>query len=158
MDSANLIPVTGILTGMFVPMAGMAMIVLIVWFVHTTSRRRFETRAELTRNLIDKFSTGEAFASAMQGPEGERLTRALSLQDTSEPRWVGLLVPGSILTGLGLGFFVLAIFKGSGFAIPGVICCSVGAGLLVSAYVARRAGTRNADRTGDSRDLTVSEE
>ena len=89
----------------------------------------------------------------MQGPEGARLLRTLSLEDSSEPKWVGLFVPGAILAGLGLGFFVLAIFKGSAFAIPGVICCSVGAGLLVSAYVARRAGGGNSD--GGSGDLSV---
>ena len=155
MISDHIVPITG----MLIPLAGIAMIVAIVWFAHTTNRRRAELRAELTRKLIDKFSSGERFTAAMQGPEGARLLRTLSLEDSAEPKWVGLVVPGAILAGLGLGFFVLAIFKGSDFLIPGVICCSVGAGLLVSAYVARRAGTRNGDSDGESdgRDRTVTE-
>ena len=155
MISDHIVPITG----MLIPISGIAMIVAIVWLVHTTNRRRAELRAELARTLIDKFSSGEGFTAAMQGPEGSRLLQALSLEDNSEPKWVGLFVPGAILAGLGLGFFVLALVKGSAFAIPGVICCSVGAGLLVSSYVARRAGRRNGDSDGESnrRDLTVTE-
>ena len=143
------------ITGMMIPMAGIAMIVAIVWFAHITDRRKNELRAELTRNLIDKFSSGEAFTAAIQGGEGARILQTLALEDKAGPKWVGLVVPGAILAGLGLGFFVLSVIDDREFAIPGVICCSVGAGLLVSAYVAKRAGRGNGE--GDSHDGTVAE-
>lgn len=155
MLSHQLVPITALL----IPLSGIAMIVAIVWFAHITDRRRAELRAELTRNLIDKFSTGEAFATAIQGGEGARILKTLSLEGNAGPKWVRLFVFGAVLAGLGLGFFVLASLEDDAFVIPGVICSSVGAGLLVSAYVVRRAGTRNGDTDGesDSRDLAVTD-
>ncbi len=126
------------LTEVLVPLGGIAMIVAIVWFANVTRRKSREHRAELIRHLIEKFSTGEAFAAAMQGPEGARLAETLSLEPTKpNERWVGLFVPGAVLTCLGIGFLLLAGSVG-GF-IPGVAIFAPGAGLLLSAYVARRS-------------------
>lgn len=123
-----------------VPIAFFAMIVTIVWLGTVTRRRDTDRRAELIRQLIDKFSTGEAFAEAMQSPEGSKLADALSLS-REQPRraWVGLFVPGSILTALGLGFVLLSATMGDVYRIPAVVIGSVGIALLVSSYVAWRA-------------------
>jgi hypothetical protein len=129
-----------------IPLGGIAMIVAIVWFVNVTRRKAREHRAELIRHLIEKFSTGEAFAAAMQGPEGARLAETLSLEPTKpQAGWVGLFIPGAVLACVGIAFLVLAGFINGNFTIPGVLCCAVGAGLLLSAYVARRVERRETD-------------
>ena len=126
-----------------IPLAGIAMIVLIV-LIGTKARERATTqRAELIRELIGKFSSGEEFAKAIRGPNGEELTKALALEPRSQsPGWVGLFIPGALLGSLGLGFFLLALIENQDFVIPGIIVSAIGAGLLASAMVARRAWDR----------------
>ena len=137
-------------SGLLIPLGGIAMIVAIVWFVNVTSRKGREHRATLLRHLIEKFSTGEAFAEAMQGPEGARLAETLSLEPAKPKQgWVGLFVPGAVLGCLGLGFFVLASFHDSDYVTPGVVIFAVGAGLLLSAYVARRSEREETRRIED---------
>lgn len=133
-----------------VPIAFFAMIVAIVWLGTVTRSRDTDRRAELIRQLIDKFSTGEAFAEAMQSPEGSKLADALSLS-REQPRraWVGLFVPGSILTALGLGFVVLSLTMGDVYRIPAVVIGSVGIALLVSSYVAWRADRDDSDQSAN---------
>lgn len=126
-----------------IPLAGIAMIVLIVWMSYLTRQKESKRRAELIGQLIDKFSTGEEFAKAMESPEGWRLAETLSLdQGKSKPTWVGLFIPGAVLVCTGLGFFVLAAIEHEDLVIPGVIISAVGLGLLVSAIVARRAQSK----------------
>lgn len=136
---------------LLVPFAFFAMIVLIVWFTNVTRRRDTDRRAELIRQLIDKFSTGEAFAQAMQSPEGSKLADALSLSRERPKRaWVGLFIPGSILTALGLGFVFLSVTMGEVYRIPAVVIGSVGIAVLISSYVAWRVDRKDAQERGDS--------
>lgn len=140
---------------LLVPFAFFAMIVLIVWFTNVTRRRDTDRRAELIRQLIDKFSTGEAFAEAMQSPEGSKLADALSLSRERPKRaWVGLFVPGSILTAIGLGFVFLSLTMGDVYRIPAVVICSVGIALLVSSYVTWRVDRDDTDESGNGDDVT----
>lgn len=122
------------------PLALFVMVTAIVWIAHLTKRREYEHRTELMRNLIDKFSSGEAFAKTMDTAEGRRLVDALSLgkKDDSTSK-VGLFTGGAVLTCLGIGFFVLSRLQSKVFEIPGVVVASVGAALLISSYVAWRA-------------------
>ena len=143
---------------LLVPFAFFAMIVLIVWFTNVTRRRDTDRRAELIRQLIDKFSTGEAFAEAMQSPEGSKLADALSLSREQPKRaWVGLFIPGSILTALGLGFVLLSMTMGDVYRIPAVVIGSVGIAVLVSSYVAWRVDRKDAQDRGDSDNVPPSE-
>ena len=143
---------------LLVPFAFFAMIVLIVWFTNVTRRRDTDRRAELIRQLIDKFSTGEAFAEAMQSPEGSKLADALSLSREQPKRaWVGLFIPGSILTAIGLGFVFLSLTMGDVYRIPAVVIGSVGVALLLSSYVTWRVDRDDTDKSGDSDNVLPSE-
>jgi len=143
---------------LLVPFAFFAMIVLIVWFTNVTRRRDTDRRAELIRQLIDKFSTGEAFAEAMQSPEGSKLADALSLSREQPKRaWVGLFIPGSILTAIGLGFVFLSLTMGDVYRIPAVVIGSVGVALLLSSYVTWRVDRDDTDESGDSDNVLPSE-
>lgn len=143
------------LGSVLIPIAFFAMITVLVWLGTVSRRRDTDRRAELIRQLIDKFSTGEAFAQAMQGPEGSKLADALSLSREAPKRpWVGLFVPGSILTALGLGFVGLSLMMDDVYRIPAVVIGSVGVALLVSSYVAWRADRDDTDASGGGDDVT----
>ena len=136
-----------------IPISFFAMVVAIVWLVTVNQRRDTDRRADLIRQLIDKFSSGEAFAEAMQSPEGSKLADALSLTREQPKRaWVGLFVPGSILSALGLGFVLLSFMADEVYRIPTVVIGSVGVALLVSSYVAWRVERNDGEeenREGD---------
>jgi len=135
-----------------VPLGVFAMVVLILWFSHGTRRRAQEQRAELIRRMIEKFSTGEAFAQAIQGPAGSKLASALALErEKPSKKWKGLFVPASILTFMGIGFSVLAIVEDDDFLIPAVIIGAVGVALAVSTYVMWRTEERDDDGSGDAK-------
>lgn len=123
----------------FVPVAVLAMIVLIVWISNATQRRETEQRAELMRRLIDKYSSGEAFAESLRTPEGRMLVEALSLgkkDDQNSP--LGLFTGGSITACLGIGFLVLSRVHDHDFFIPGALVLPIGIALLTSSWVAWR--------------------
>ncbi len=129
------------LEALLIPLGFFSTVVLIVWIGHLGRRRDRDRRAELIRQLIDKFSTGEAFAKAMESPEGWRLAAALSLESSPAKKTSplqGLLTTGIILTFLGLAFFVLAAIENPNFWIPGVLTTALGAAFLVSAAAAWR--------------------
>ncbi len=132
-----------------VPLGVFAMVVLILWLSHVTRRRAQEQRAEIVRRMIEKFSTGEAFAQAIQGPAGSKLASALTLE-TEKPskKWKGLFVPASILTLMGIGFAVLALVRDDDFLIAAVVVGAVGVALALSTYVMWRVEERNGDKTG----------
>lgn len=134
-----------------VPLGVFAMVVLILWFSHVTRRRAQEQRAEIIRRMIEKFSTGEAFAQAIQGPVGSKLASALTLEsEKPTKKWKGLFVPASILTFMGIGLFFLAFVRDDDFLIPAVIIGAVGAALAVSTYVMWRTEEQDGDKTGDT--------
>ena len=132
-----------------VPLGVFAMVVLIIWLSHVTRRRAQEQRAEIVRRMIEKFSTGEAFAQAIQGPAGSKLASALTLE-TEKPskKWKGLFVPASILTLMGIGFAVLPLVRDDDFLIAAVVVGAVGVALALSTYVMWRVEERNGDQTG----------
>ena len=135
-----------------VPLGVFAMVVLILWFSHVTRRRGQEQRAEIIRRMIDKFSTGEAFAEAIQGPAGSKLASALALEsEKPSKKWKGLFVPASILTFMGVGFSVLALVRDNDFLIPAVIIGAVGVALAVSTYVMWRTEEHDNNGSGDAK-------
>ncbi len=126
-----------------VPLAGMAMTIGIVWITHWKRKHETDQRAAVIRHLIDRFSTGEEFTAAMQGPEARQLFEALSpskRQPKTEP--VGIFLLGAVSTCLGIGFLWLAAAVQPAMVYPGVILASSGAGLLLSAWVARRSAAK----------------
>ena len=123
-----------------VPLAMFAMIVAFVWFGNVTRRREDAHRADLMRQVIEKFSSGDEFARTLQSLEGQRLVEALSFgrRDESNSK-VGMFTGGAITTCLGIGFFILSRTGPANFWIPAVIVSSIGVALLVSSYVAWRS-------------------
>ena len=104
-----------------VPLGVFAMVVLILWLSHVTRRRAQERRAEIVRRMIEKFSTGEAFAQAIQGPAGSKLASALTLESEKPSKiWKGLFRPGFDSDVYGYRILCPGAFAGRGFPDP---CC-----------------------------------
>jgi len=136
------------LESILIPLAVFTMVTLIVWFANVTKRQEQERKAALVRAVIDKYTSAEELTKAMAGPEGQALFRMLSFDEAGPRRpWIALVIPGSVLLLLGLGFVVLAALDGypQGLMIPGVICAAVGAALLASGYVIWRTGEDGPD-------------
>ena len=134
-----------------VPLGFMATIVLFVWFSHASRVKTKDRQAQVLQQVIDKFSTGEAFAEAIKGPGGEMLVRALAMEDDHLRKriWPGLLIPASILTLLGIGFFVLWLVKYDTFLTPAVVVGAVGLGLAFATYVLWRIEEQGGDEASE---------
>ena len=136
-----------------VPLGFMATVVLFVWFSHNSRVKAKDRQAQVVQQVIDKFSTGEALSEAIQGPGGEMLVRVLAMEDDDLRRriWPGLLIPASILTLLGIGFFVLWLVRYDAFLTPAVVVGAVGLGLAIAAYVLWRIEEQDGDEAGEER-------
>ena len=146
--------------GILIPFGSFAMVVLLVWIQGINRKQKREQQAEIVRQVIDKFSSGEAFAQAIQGPEGSTLVQVLALEneERSKKKWKGLILPGSILTLLGIGFLVLSwtwsddgdILFSEDFLIPAVVIGAPGLAILLSMYVLWRIEERGVVEADDS--------
>ncbi len=138
--------------GILVPLATFTFVVLIVWIRSVNTRMVKERRADLIRQLIDKFSTGEALASAMESSEESRLLEFLALETKSDKSngdklsTLGLYL-GMVPFCLGIGFFILRFSSASYFLIPAVILTSIGVGILASTLLARRYFQKEQEQT-----------
>lgn len=150
------------MTETLVPLGLMAMVVLIVWFSHASKRKARDRKAEIVRQLIERFSSGEAFADAIRGPEGAALAEALALDDNepSKVAWKGLMVGASVMTFLGAGFLVLTWTVDGNFLTPAVVVGAIGLALALSSYVIWRSEDGRDDspaHVGETGDGTDSE-
>lgn len=138
--------------GLIIPLGSFAMVVLLVWIQGINRRREREQQAEIVRQVIDKFSSGEAFAQAIQGPEGSTLVQVLALANEDRPKkkWKGLILPGSILTLLGIGFLILTWWTNwDDLLIPAVTIGAPGLAILLSMYVMWRIEERGGGGAND---------
>jgi hypothetical protein len=118
-----------------IPIALFAMIVLIVFVIARRRQAELRARAEFQKQILDKFSSGKEFADFLGSEGSQRFLAMLSSQSMGmAPRYRVLRhVRGGItLAVLGIGFLLLTVLR-HGFVVPGVICLSIGAGLLISA-------------------------
>ncbi len=143
-------PIGIVIQNVLVPLGFLAFVVVIIWLNHEARRRAQERRADLIRQMMDKFPSGEAFAQAFQGPGGSKLMEAFELQDDSPARakkgWIGLFIPASILSALSLGFLVLHLVSEQDFLRPAVIIGSVGGALALSTYAMWRVDKANLEK------------
>jgi hypothetical protein len=118
-----------------VPIALFAMVVLIIFVVARRRQAELRARAELQKQILDKFSSGKEFADFLSTEASQRLFAALS-STTMGPRYRVLrhMRGGITLAVLGLGFLLLTALR-RGFVVPGVLFLALGAGLLISAAV-----------------------
>ena len=147
-------PIGIVLQSVLIPLGFMAFVIVIVWLNHEARRKARERRAELIHQMMDKFPSGEAFAQAIQGPDGSKLVEALTLDSETPSRkgWIGLFIPASILSALSLGFLVLSFLEGLDFLIPAVVIGAVGGALALSTYAMWRADQQDRESSPATQD------
>lgn len=116
-----------------IPIALFAMVVLIIFVIARRRQAELRARAEIQKQILDKFSSGKEFADFLGTEASQRFFSALSASPMGPRYRVLRTIRGGItVTVLGLGFLLLTALR-RGFVVPGVLLLALGAGLLISA-------------------------
>lgn len=147
------------LSGVLVPLGLFAMIAVIVWLAFRKSQARMAARAELNRQVLEKFSTGREFSEFLESESGHRfLQDSLSSQANPKERFLRGLRIGILLIVIGLGLFGWGLmYPGRNHHGPsegGFIVIAVGMGFLISSAVshhfAKKLGLLSRNAPGPS--------
>ena len=123
---------------LFIPFAGIAMIVFIVWLGTRARQARVQARTELQKHLLDKFSSGTELAQFLETEGGKKMIEDLGKGDVSpKERTLRPMIAGTVLTCLGVALLVLT-FRVPDLVIPGGILLAIGIGFLIAAFVTLR--------------------
>ena len=114
------------------------MVVLLVWLASRKSQARTQARAEVQKQLIDKFDSGRELAEFL-GSEGSKFLLGELEEGRRDPRQrvLATMKKGAVLSALGIGLLTL-IWKESDLVIPGGILLSLGIGFLIAAAASHR--------------------
>ena len=123
-----------------VPLSGCAMIVLIVFFAIRLRQTKVQSRTELHKHLLDKFSSGGELTTFLETEGGRKMLEELGSEriDPRE-RWLKSLRTGIILSFLGGGLIVLEeqFNVDDDLVIPGGVCLALGLGFTVAAITTK---------------------
>lgn len=132
MGAGNIFP-------MLIALGAFAMVVCIAWLDTRRKQARIQARAEWNKQLLDKFASSQELV-AFLGQEGsERFLDEMWSEKQHGPkeRILGIIIPGCILTSIGIGFLLLST-KTPGLRTAGVTIFAAGIGLLIAAAVSYR--------------------
>jgi len=116
-----------------IPIAFFAVIALIVFVIARRRQAELRARAELQKQVLDKFSSGKEFAEFLGSEGSQRFLDSLSSHSHgTRERILRGMRGGITLAVLGIGFLLLTALR-RGFVVPGVLFLALGAGLLISA-------------------------
>ena len=164
------------LSAILVPLGLFAMAVLLVWMRHRSSEVEARTRAETQKHFLDKFGTGRELAEFIESENGKRFLEELATRRADpldrlfeqQTRHFRFIVPGTLLTVLGLGLLSITLFlpsMGTNMTVPGIIVLSLGLGFLISAGVLSQmtkklnlTGTQTEQDEGSRRDPAITDE
>ncbi len=123
--------------GVFIPFAGIVMIIFIVWFRTREKQAQVQGRTELHKHLLDKFSSGTELSQFLETEGGKKMIEDLGKGESPKQRTVKPVIAGAVLTCLGVAFLVLT-FRVPDLVIPGGIILAIGIGFLIGAFVTLR--------------------
>ena len=128
----------GILVPIGPPLGLFALVMFTFWLLIRRSQARTQVRAELHRQLLDKFGSGREFAEFLESKGSQRLLEGLWAQQVNaKERVLRTMGAGVVLTVLGLGALALS-WRTEGFVYPAVLCLALGGGFLVSTGISYR--------------------
>src|SRR5215831_10120785 len=93
-----------------IPLAPFVMVIVIVWLATKEKQSRVRYRAEVQRDLIAKFPSGQELAEFLKTDESRRIFQELSSTPTPRDpihKIVGIVIGGTVLVALGIGFLFL---------------------------------------------------
>ncbi|MCY4588251.1 MAG: hypothetical protein OXB98_19650 [Bryobacterales bacterium] len=143
---------------MLTPLGAFAMVVYIVWVNARQKQSRIQARVEFNKQLLDKFASSQELV-AFLGQEGsERFLDEMWSEKRLGPkeRILRIIIPGCILTSIGIGFLWLST-QIPELQIAGVTIFAAGIGVLIAAAVSygfsKAWGLMNGkDRSGGRRE------
>ena len=119
-----------------------SMIAFIVWVGARKRQREVEAITQVQTKMLDKFGSAAEFVDFLRSGEGLKFLQGFAVERRSAAeKLFGTIRTGIVLAFLGLAFLSLAGFTHEDpqdFLIPGIILLALGAGFLVSAFVASR--------------------
>lgn len=113
------------------------MIVSIVWFGTRSKQRRAELRADVQMKLIDKFGNADEFVKFLESEKGQQFLEQPRRQ--TREKVAGTITGALVCTFVGLAFCGCAIvFRDPGFLVPGFVVTGVGLALFLGTYISWR--------------------
>ena len=123
---------------LFIPFAGIVMIIFIVWFGTRARQAQVQAKTELHKYLLDKFSSGTELAQFLETEGGKRMVQDLGRSHaTATERIQRPVTAGAVLTSLGVAFLLLTTYEPD-LVIVGGILFAIGIGFLIAAFVTFR--------------------
>ena len=128
--------------GMMVAAVVTVSCVLIGWLFWLVSRRkkdRLEAQVELQRRMLEKFDSAPDLTAFMASAGGSEFLKSFSTESGAHTtKLLASIRGGTVLTMLGLGFWIITVSGAADLGVAGTIVMAVGLGLLGSAGVSYR--------------------
>ena len=113
------------------------MIVAVVYFGTRSKQRRAELRADVQMKLIDKFGNADEFVRFLESEKGQQFLEQPRRQ--TREKVIGSITGALVCTFVGLAFCGCAIvFRDPGFLVPGFIVTGVGLALFIGMAISWR--------------------
>ena len=144
---------------MIVSIGFFAMIVWIVSLSTSAKNRRAQMQAEVQTKLIERFGSAKEFIEFLQSPAGRQFVTGVEVTSTlyARDRIINGFGKGIVLSLLGLGFLAITLFGGAhGLIYPGFILLGLGVGFFLSTLLTIKLSKSNGLIDGDRTDLSVS--
>jgi len=121
---------------MLIPFGAFVMVVFIVWFATREKQARIQARAELNKQLLDKFASAQELTDFFDRDAGQRFLDGVGEDKRHGPREqiLGMITGGCITMAIGIGFFFVSAQRPN-MEIPAAILFAVGVGLFVAATI-----------------------
>ena len=115
-----------------VSLGAFVMVVCIVWLNTRQKQASIRARAEWNKQLLDKFASSQELVAFLGREGSERFLDEMWSEKRQGPkeRILGIIIPGCIITSIGIGFLWLGKLQ-----IAGVTIFAAGIGLLIAAAV-----------------------
>ena len=132
-----------------IPFVFFGFVGFVVWVAISHQTRRATLRADMQKQLLERFSSGQELAAFLETEAGKEFLRN---SEDRQPRyrWLGMAQGAIVVIFLSIGF--LAMSSGQGYMLmPGTILLAIGLGLLAAAGLAWYVGRKqhDGDRTDD---------
>ena len=133
----------GQMTGWLVPIAFFALIAVIVWLGVRRKQAQIQAQAQLRKQLLDKFTSGQELTAFLESKGGRQFLEDLQWQGNGRLRFIPA---GVVTTMLGLAFLGLSL-REKNYTVAGVVLLAIGIGLLISAAIVHKLAPEGTDQT-----------
>lgn len=103
---------------------------------------RWKQSRSVQRALIDKLASGNELGTFLQTPAGDRLMRGIVSGESTARSIIASIQRGIVVLVVGLGTLALGGSVPFGVRMIGFLLISLGAGLLIAAFVSSRVARR----------------